>query len=141
MRTMTDDLHLDLLGSPTAAGLARTLIAQRLTKWGHDHILDDALLIASELIVNACEATPNAHIKLRLGRNTQGVFLAVWDSSPALPHTNPITELTLETLDASANTWDNGGGWGLPIVEALSTTCGLQPNDQGGKWIWATLHA
>lgn len=141
MRTMTDDLHLDLLGSPIAAGLARTLITQRIAKWGHHRILDDVLLVASELIVNAAEATPNAQIKLRLGRNTQGVFVGVWDSSPALPQAKPVTELTLEGLDASPNTWDNGGGWGLPIVDALSATCGLQPDQQGGKWLWATFLA
>src|SRR3954447_13668891 len=108
---MTDDLHLDLLGSPIAAGLARTLIAQRITKWGHHRILDDVLLVASELIVNAAEATPNAQIKLRLGRNTQGVFVGVWVSSPVLPQAKAVTELTPELLDASPNTWDNGGGW------------------------------
>jgi hypothetical protein len=138
---MTDDLHLDLLGSPIAAGLARTLIAQRITKWGYHHILDDVLLVASELIVNAAEATPNAQIRFRLGRNTRGVFVAVWDSSPALPQAKPVTELTLGDLDASPNTWDNGGGWGLPIVEALSATCGLHPDEQRGKWLWATLVA
>ena len=138
---MTDDLHLDLLGSPIAAGLARTLIAQRITKWGHHRILDDVLLVAGELIVNAAEATPNVQIKLRLGRNTQGVFVGVWDSSPTLPQAKPVTELTLAELDASPNTWDNGGGWGLPIVVALSATCGVQPDERGGKWLWATLVA
>jgi hypothetical protein len=86
---MTNDLHLSLLASPSAAGLARTLITQRLTKWGYQHLTDDAVLIATELVVNASEATPHEQIKLRLGRNTRGIFLAVWDGSPALPRPSP----------------------------------------------------
>jgi len=139
--TVTDDLHLDLLGSPAAAGLARTLIAERITKWRFPHILDDVLLIASELIVNAAEAYPNQALRFRLGRNTTGVFLAVWDASPSLPTTRPVEELTLEALDATNETFDTGGGWGLPLVQALSTDCGVQPDSTSGKWVWATVRA
>jgi hypothetical protein len=42
VKLMTNDLHLSLLASPSAAGLARTLITQRLTKWGYQHLTDDA---------------------------------------------------------------------------------------------------
>jgi hypothetical protein len=141
VRTVTDDLYLDLLGSPAASGLARTLIAERITRWSFPHILDDVLLIASELIVNAAEAYPNQSLKFRLGRNTTGVFLAVWDASPSLPTTRPLEELTLEALDATEETFDSGGGWGLPLVQALSTSCGVQPDSTGGKWVWATVRA
>lgn len=141
MRTVTDDLYLDLLGSPAAAGLARTLIAERITKWSFPHVLDDVLLIASELIVNAAEAYPNQQLKLRLGRNTTGVFVAVWDASPSLPTMRPVKELTLQDLDATEETFDAGGGWGLPLVQALSADCGVQPDSAGGKWVWATVRA
>src|SRR5436190_516360 len=98
----SDDLDLDLLGSAGAAGLARSLITQRLVKWRYPHLNDDALLIASEMITNAAQAAPNTLIRFRLGRNTLGVFLAAWDSSPALPRAKAVTDLTLDGLDATA---------------------------------------
>ena len=141
MRTMTDRLTLTLLAHPTAARLARTLISRRITQWGLHHRLDDVLLVASELITNAAEAAPNTRIKLRLSRNSQGIFIAVWDSADSLPRLKQVTELTPEALDASTNNWDSGGGWGLPFVEALSSACGHHPTNSGGKWVWASLDA
>ncbi len=141
MRTMNDDLNVHLLACPTAARLARTLISRRITQWGYTHRLDDVLLVASELITNASKAAPNSRIKLRLNHNSQGIFISVWDSAKALPQAKPVTELTPEALDASTNDWDNGGGWGLPLVEALSSACGHHPTGSDGKWIWATLEA
>jgi len=135
---MTDDLNIRLLACPTAARLARTLIARRITKWGYTHRLDDVLLVASELITNASKAAPNSQIKLRLNHNSQGIFISVWDPASTLPAAKPVTELTLEALDASPNTWDNGG-WGLPLVQALAAACGHHPTDPSGKWVWATL--
>ncbi len=134
-----DDLCLDLLGSPVAAGLARTLLGHRLRRWGHTAILDDVLLVASELLTNAAEATPNERIRLRLGRSTRGVFLGVWDASPARPHAKPVVVRTPEDLDATDETFDSGGGWGLSLVQALSAACGVQEDGRGGKWVWATF--
>ncbi|MEO3786878.1 ATP-binding protein [Actinocorallia sp. B10E7] len=138
---MTDGLNLRLLACPTAARLARTLITRRITQWGCTHRLDDVLLVASELITNASKAAPNSRIRLRLNHNSQGILISVWDPAPALPIAKPAAELTLEALDASPNTWDNGGGWGLPLVLALSSSCGHHPVPSGGKWVWASLDA
>src|SRR5687767_12394521 len=122
-----DDLFLSLLGSPAAAGLARTLVAQRLHKWNLNDFSDDALLIASELVANAVEAAPNRELKLHLTRDREGILLQIWDPSPGHPTSNPVTELTLDAIDrAPAGSWDHGGGWGLPIVEALSSECGYR---------------
>lgn len=68
----TDDLCLELLGSPAAAGPARTLLGHRLRRWGHAALID-------------------------------------------------------------------GGGWGLPLVQALSAECGVRDDGRGGKWVWATF--
>lgn len=135
----TDDLRLDLLGSPSAAGLARTLISQRLCKWGYARIIDDVLLVASELITNAAKATPNERIQFRMGRDGRGVFVSVWDGGSGRPVVRPVVPLTVEALDAAGETFDGGGGWGLPLVQALSTSCGVQPGERGGKWVWATF--
>ena len=141
MRAMTDDLNIRLLACPTAARLARDLITRRITRWGYAPRLDDVLLVASELITNAAEAAPGSRIKLHLNHNSQGIFISVWDSADALPRPEPVTELTPEALDASTRDWDHGGGWGLPLVQALSSAHGHHPTDSGGKWIWAVLDA
>ncbi|GAB3658849.1 hypothetical protein GCM10027589_19640 [Actinocorallia lasiicapitis] len=136
--TMTsDDLTLDLLASPAAAGLARSLITHRLTKWRLPHLLDDALLISSELITNSAEATPGLLIKFRLARTPAHLHISTWDSSPLTPTLRP-TVRTLESLDSTPETFDTGGGWGLHLVTALSTTHGTTPTPHG-KWTWATL--
>ncbi|MFC5181239.1 ATP-binding protein [Actinomadura harenae] len=136
---VTDDLIMSMLGSPASAGLARTMTAQRLHKWDCFHIHDDAALIVAELVANAAEATPRQKIRFQLSRDAHGIVIAVWDSSPARPVAKPIIEMTLDDLDISEESFDVNGGWGLPIVEALSTACGCTPDPSGGKWIWARL--
>lgn len=133
-----DDLHLLLLASPAAPGLARTLISQRLQKWNLENVLDDLLLVASEILTNALEAAPGEQLKLRLTRDRDGVLVQVWDPSLRLPGPRGVTPLTLELLDAiHPDAWDHGGGWGLPLVQALATDCGYRPTPPNGKWVWA----
>ncbi len=142
MGAMTmDDLSLDLLGSPVAAGLARTLLEQRLRRWEYTALRGDVLLVASELVGNAAEATPGRRIRLRLSREARGVLLAVWDASPARPRPRPVVVLTPEALDETDETFDNGGGWGLTLVQVLSSSCGVQTDEGGGKWVWASFDA
>ncbi|TNY35479.1 ATP-binding protein [Thermomonospora catenispora] len=97
------------------------------------------LLITGELVANASEATPGKKLCYRLERNPKGVLISVWDSSPHVPTVRPVVELTLEALDRSEDAFDSGGGWGLPIVQALSVACGCTPHPTGGKWVWARL--
>jgi hypothetical protein len=137
--TTFDDLRITMLASKAAAGLSRTLIGARLYKWGCTHISDDAFLIITELVANASAATPAKEIKVRLSRDTDGVLLAVWDSSNQTPQSKRVVELTLDTLDLSEGHWDHNGGWGLPIVVALAADCGYAPDPYGGKWVWARL--
>lgn len=134
-----DYLLLSMPACPAAAGLARTVTRARLDKWGYSHISDDAFLIVSELINNAVSATPGAHIRYQLSRDDIDVLLAVWDSSPHIPVATTPADLTPETLDLSPENWDDNGGWGLPIVAAVSIACGCTPDPDRGKWVWARL--
>ncbi|GAA3216722.1 hypothetical protein [Actinocorallia longicatena] len=73
-------------------------------------------------------------------RDRAGLLVQLWDPSPALPRARAVRELTLGELDATtAEAWNEGGGWGLPIVRALSADCGYRPSPPAGKWVWARL--
>jgi anti-sigma regulatory factor (Ser/Thr protein kinase) len=137
--TMTGDLRISLLATKAAAGLARTLAETRLGKWGFTDISGDALLVIAELVTNSVQETPNREIQFRLARDGAGVLIAVWDSSPRPPVARPVTELTLDTLDVREEHWDDNGGWGLALVQALSADCGCDPDPTGGKWVWARI--
>ncbi len=137
--TATGDLILSLMGTPASVGLARTLVDARIRKWDYFHILDNALLIVSELVTNAARQTPREEIRLQLSRDSYGITIAVWDAAHELPRAKPKTELTLEDLDLSEEAFDDNGGWGLHIIQALSTKCGVTGDPAGGKWIWARI--
>ncbi|GAA2151572.1 ATP-binding protein [Actinomadura napierensis] len=137
--TETGDLIIPLLGAPATVGLARTLADAWIRKWDYFHILDDALLIVSELITNAVHETPAQEIRFQLSRDGHGIIIAVWDSGIGTPHAKPLRRLTLEDLDLSEEAFDDNGGWGLHIVQALSVRCGATGDPGGGKWIWARM--
>jgi anti-sigma regulatory factor (Ser/Thr protein kinase) len=139
MTTTNDVLQISLVAANAASGCSRTFIAPWLNKWNYMEISDDVLLVATELITNATAAAPGGQIRLRLSREDAGVRLAIWDSADELPKPRESPELTLESLDAldlSTADWDAGGGWGLPIVAALTISHGCNPDPRGGKWVW-----
>ncbi|HEX2315363.1 MAG TPA: ATP-binding protein [Thermomonospora sp.] len=139
---MTTDeyrLSISMLASPSTPGLARTLTRARLHHWGDAHLVADAHVVVSELVTNAINETPGKEILFRLTRDATFVVVAVWDSSPRLPQARPAAPPGSETLDLSPARWDDNGGWGLPIVAALSVDCGYKPDPRGGKWVWARL--
>ena len=69
---------------PRAVRTARSLVAETLTGWGLTELLDDAAVVASELLTNACRHGA-APIALALFRTDGGVALEVSDGSPVLP--------------------------------------------------------
>ncbi|MFA1551638.1 ATP-binding protein [Actinomadura chokoriensis] len=138
--TATEDLITSLPGTPSAVGLARTLTETQISKWDYSHILDSTLLIVSELVTNAVRQTPDEEIRLQLSRDAYGIIIAVWDGGHELPKAKPMTELTLEDLDLSEEAFDDNGGWGLHIVQAMSAKCGVTADPAGGKWIWTRMY-
>jgi anti-sigma regulatory factor (Ser/Thr protein kinase) len=135
--TQSRELIFPMLASPAAIGMARTLTEARIHNWGNSGILDDALLIASELVTNAAEATPGKKIVLQLSKDAGGIIIAVWDSSMLMPEPRPIVELTLDDLDLAPENYDDNGGRGLALVQSLAASCGITRDPKGGKWIWA----
>ncbi|MFF5263984.1 ATP-binding protein [Actinomadura viridis] len=120
------------------------MIEYRLVEWGLAALIDDAVLIAGELIANAVRATPDTQIRVQFTRRRDAVVLGVWDVSDSLPVVAPVKELTLEDVAPDPRALDPGhddgtGGWGLPIVQALSDGCGVRRTRPQGKWVWARL--
>lgn len=131
---------MPLMGTPSAVGQARTFTDTQIRKWNYPHILDSALLIVSELVTNAARQTPDEEIRLQLSRDDYGVIIAVWDADHELPAAKPMKELTLDDLDLSEEAFDDNGGWGLHIVQAMSAKCGVTADPAGGKWVWSRMH-
>ncbi|WUI02947.1 ATP-binding protein [Spirillospora sp. NBC_00431] len=82
---------------------------------------------------------PYTEIRFQVSRDAQGVIIAVWDSCPGLPKLRPMSELTLGVLDQSEEAFDDNGGRGLHIVQALSASCGVTRDLNAGKWVWARM--
>jgi anti-sigma regulatory factor (Ser/Thr protein kinase) len=109
-----------------APAAARQLLDEALERWGDDETrLDDARLLLTELVTNA---VVHARSPLVVSIRPQGsrVRLAVHDKSPAKPIVRGQTP---------GAPW---GGWGLPIVAALSSDWGVETTS-GGKTVWAEL--
>jgi hypothetical protein len=137
--TTLGGLDMTCLAAATLPAEARQRIDIRLAAWRLEHVGPDARLIAAELVANACAATPTGEIRIRFDREPATLLLAVWDSSNELPRVKPIVELELEDLDLSPKNWDDNGGWGLPMVQAVAAECGVTETPPHGKWIWARL--
>lgn len=137
-------LDLTCKAAPTVVGQVRLLIEYRMAEWGmntarYAEVRADLYLIATELVTNAVEETPDGEIRIRCIPHAKArvIRLAVWDSSDRKPEVISH-ELTLETLDLNPQRYDDNGGWGLPLVLALSDKCGVEPT-KDGKWVWADI--
>lgn len=131
------NLDICCLAAPTVSGEVRQRIEFRLAGWGLCKLADDVRLAAAELISNACDATPQGRIRIRFVREPAAVLLAVWDASDEMPRVRSVGELGPDDLDLTPGDVDRNGGWGLRIVRALASECGVSPTEPSGKWVWA----
>ena len=107
--------------SAVAPAQARRFVSDALAGWGVAEAFGDVPLITSELVTNAvrhAESSVNVTIDLEAER----VRVEVQDLSEEIP--------VKADIDAARE-----GGWGLHIVERLSTRWGLEPR-AGGKTVW-----
>lgn len=105
----------------TSASQGRDFIRGALDEWGLTSLLDDALLLTSELVTNALLHAGAREISLRVCRLADGVRVEVTDRSPALPRTKPAR--------------GRSAGRGLALVEAWSRRWGIAPAPPG-KTVW-----
>ncbi|MGW2545495.1 ATP-binding protein [Kitasatospora sp. NPDC001574] len=102
----------DLPYRPESARAARTTVRTALTDWRLHGLLDDALLIVSELVTNAAKTGCRLEMRVEITRITAtNVRIAVTDGSHSMP----------ARFDAGPTA---EGGRGLDLVHKLT----------GGQW-------
>ncbi len=115
------DLHVD----SRAARTARRLVRRALSAWDiAPDVVDDAALLADELVTNAVTHTGRAR-RLRLRRLVDRLVIEVADADPRPPH----------RLEASTT---SEGGRGLLILTALTSGWGVR-FDGTGKTVWCEI--
>ena len=107
-----------------AAPRARRLAADALAAWGLEELVDDARLVASELVTNGL-LHAGAPVELRVRRTANGVRLEVEDRSRVAP-VRPVAGVDAMT------------GRGISLVEAVSRRWGVEQLP-GGKTVWSEL--
>ena len=116
---------LDLESRPDLVRAARQFVRQVLSNWELHEFVDDAVLVASELVSNA---VLHARTALRLTVSSEGlgaVRIEVFDENPRMP-TPAATPLHATS------------GRGLLSVSALATAWGTEDRGEG-KAVWARL--
>ncbi|MFJ8029056.1 ATP-binding protein [Streptomyces sp. NPDC096032] len=114
---------------PIAAPLCRRLVTDALHRWDLDDLIDDAQVIATELVTNAIatNAPADSDVTLWLRRDRGSLVIEVDDQAEAIP-VLPQAAFSVEY------------GRALSVVASLSTFWGLREG-AGGKVMWAELPA
>jgi DNA-binding NarL/FixJ family response regulator len=124
-RPRDTNAELDLPRSLTSAHAAREFVARKVAEWQLSPILDDALLVTSELAANAITHAESS-CKLRVSLSPTSLRIDVLDTGSGTPEPQP-TSSTAEH------------GRGLHLVDALTTAWGLELVPGEGKLVWAEL--
>ncbi|RAY16041.1 ATP-binding protein [Actinomadura craniellae] len=107
--------------NPRAARAARLLVRAALSDWSLPHLVEDATLVATELVSNAIRSAEA--ISLEVSLEAGSVRVEVFDTSRELPKKGEG-----RLLDEH--------GKGLLLVEALAADWGYRLV-RGGKVVWA----
>jgi DNA-binding NarL/FixJ family response regulator len=119
------DAAIDLAQALSSVREARRFVHKRIAEWGLEPLLDDALLIVSELTTNAIT---HAHSPcgLRLVRTPTTLRIEVVDEGAGSPEPQPPS-----TTEES--------GRGVHLVAALTSAWGIEVVEGEGKLVWAEL--
>jgi anti-sigma regulatory factor (Ser/Thr protein kinase) len=117
---------LAFTADPEAAGRSRAFAAGVCAQWSLHTIIDDVVLLVSELVTNAIVHARTKAV-LRLARGGGMLSIAVADHAPtALPQTGNGDPLA-------------PGGRGLLLVTGLADTVGSYRTAGGSKVVWCAL--
>ena len=119
------EASLDLPQALTSAAEARRFVTKTMTEWDLTPLLDDALLVASELAANAVTHA-DSPCRIRLSLKDASVRIDVIDMGTGTPEPQPAST-TLEH------------GRGLHLIAALTSAWGLEIIPGQGKVVWAEL--
>ena len=105
-----------------SASEARGVVRSALADWGLARVDDTVSLLVTELVSNGVR---HARTRLVLTLSLDGPCLriALSDGDPRAPVVRPREELTV-------------GGWGLALIDSLSTEWGTDIDDSRGKTVW-----
>lgn len=119
---MQDFLDLDC--SFDTVSEARAFVRSRLSAWERGDRLEDAVLVASELVTNSIlhARTP---VQLSLITDGTAVRVEVYDENTRMPMLTGVSE-------------DATSGRGLAVVAALAGAWGMEL-ERDGKVVWAEL--
>lgn len=104
---------------------ARNFVRARLEEWGVASLVDDAVLVVSELAANALTHAGSSY-RLRLSADDRVLRIEVDDAGSGTPEPQPLTD-----------TEEHGRG--LHLVGALAASWGMEAAATGGKRVWAEL--
>ncbi|MFD7610123.1 ATP-binding protein [Streptomyces sp. NPDC059828] len=123
---------------PAGVGEARRRMREQLRRGGvSEAVVDDAVLILSELLSNACRhGRPLGQAEIG-----DGAIRAAW-------HVDPAGSLTVEVTDGGGPTRPvpatpsvtARGGRGLNIISALAHDWGVRDSAAGEVTVWALVH-
>jgi anti-sigma regulatory factor (Ser/Thr protein kinase) len=108
-----------------AAGRSRAFAAGVCARWSLGTIIDDVVLLVSELVTNAV-VHARTKAELQLARGGGMLSIAVADHSPTLPQPRSGEPLA-------------PGGRGLLLVTGLAETVGSYRTADGSKVVWCAL--
>ncbi|GAA3736993.1 hypothetical protein GCM10023082_37660 [Streptomyces tremellae] len=128
---------------PAGVGEARHRMRAQLSRSGvSDTVVEDAELVLSELLSNACRYARPLRRAGRGDADPDGGIRAAWSVDPAGGLTVEVTDGGGPTRPAPARpSLTARGGRGLTIISALAKDWGIRDSASGEVTVWAHLSA
>lgn len=124
-RPRTDEAEVDLPRSAESVAAARRFVETTMREWRLEPLLDDALMVTSELVTNAITHADSS-CRIRLSVSATTLRIDVLDGGSGTPEPRPASE-----------TEEHGRG--LHMVDAVASAWGLEEVPGRGKLVWAEL--
>lgn len=119
------EADIELPDELSSVSRARRFVREKLAEWRIDGLLDDALLVVSELAANALTHARSSY-RVRLAATVRALRIEVDDTGSGTPEPQPLTI-------------DEEHGRGLHLVGAMAASWGMEAAADGGKRVWAEL--